>query len=182
MVLPHVSTFAFDIETTSVLYYATLIFSSSQLTKPYKAITKVSFPGFYQFSGVQHNRLHNPFLKMAAQLPSLKELTFTMHTAGTTTSALGERQMITLESTDPERARERVNMSLEEVVRRYELHGLFGCRGLRRVCIEYIDCQRTASFTGISHPVNLIRQIHTFLINGFALNGIHVVVELVRVA
>jgi hypothetical protein len=65
------------------------------------------FPGFYWFSGVAHNRLHNPYFQMLASLPNVEEVSFTVHTTGVTTSAFGEREMMRLEAVDPVRAKER---------------------------------------------------------------------------
>jgi hypothetical protein len=157
------------------------ILMSSELEDLYKAVTKVKFPGFHQFSGIAFNRVHNPYFEFSKELPGLIEMTFHMHFAGVTTSAFGERQMIALERTDPERARERVKMSLQDVVTRYELNGIFNCRYLRHVRIEYVECERDVVFTRIGHPVDVLWEVQAFIRDGFARMGMNVRVELVRV-
>jgi hypothetical protein len=44
---------------------------------------------------------------MFASLPNVEEVLFTMHTAGVTKSAFGEREMVRLEAFDPVRTKER---------------------------------------------------------------------------
>lgn len=172
----------FAISCTTDLHFAADMFASSQLPHLYHNVTKIAFPKLYWFSGVAHNRRHNPYFQMTASLPHLEELTFTLHTAGITTSCFGERQMVQLEATDPQRAKERKIMRLHDVVAKYELNALFACACLRRVRIEYIECEMTAFFTKVGNAVDLLHDIQAFLINGFAGHGLNVFVELARVA
>jgi hypothetical protein len=92
IVLPHVRTLTFTMSSTADLHFASDMLVSNQLPYVYHHITKIAYPQFFWFSGVAHNRRHNPYLQVASGLPELRELTFTLHTAGITTSAFGERQ------------------------------------------------------------------------------------------
>jgi hypothetical protein len=158
------------------------MFASSELPHLFRFVTKVAFPKFYWFSGVAHNRRHNPYFQMTASLPALEEISFALHTAGITTSCFAERQMIQLEASDPARAKERKVMCLQDVVQKYELNGLFACMRLRRVRIEYVHCEMTAFFTKAGSPADVLMGVQAFLINGFAGYGLDVFVELARVA
>jgi hypothetical protein len=89
--------------------------------------------------------------------------------------------MIALEQTDPVRAKERRVMRLEDVVGKYELHGLLGCASLRRVRLEYIDCDMTRFFTKVGDPADVLRDVVAWLLEAFGGMGREVVVELVRV-
>ncbi len=180
IVLPHVEKLTFVVASSSDMHFAGAMLKSEQLPQLYLAVRKLELPGFYWFSGVQHNRLHNPNVQMAQHLGNLRELTFKMHTAGITTSAFGERQMIQLEREGLERSKERRCLRLADVVAKYELDGLFECRCLRRICIQYIECEMTRHFCRVGNPVNILQGLQTRLIQGFARQGQQVMVELVR--
>jgi hypothetical protein len=180
IVLPHIRTLTFDIPSTADLHYTSDMLASNQLPFLYHHITKVAFPGLYWFSGVAHNRRHNPYMQVAKGLPELREITFTLHTAGITTSAFGERQMVQLETTDPVRAKERKAMRVQDVVYKYDLTGLFLCDKLQRIRIEYIECAMTAFFIKTGRPVDVLRDVQMYLTDGFVQHGKNVLVELVK--
>jgi hypothetical protein len=181
IVLPALSARTFVFTSTTDLHYASDIFARGEIPSVHQAVTRVAMPKFFWFSGVAHNRRHNPYFQVCASLPNLTAICFCLHTAGITTSRFGERQMIELEATDPVRAKERKTMSVPEVVEKYELNGLFRCLRLRRVRVEYIDCEMTRVFTKVGDVVVLLREVQAFLYAGFGGSGGEVVVELARV-
>lgn len=117
---------------------------------------------------------------MARNLANLGKITFRMHTAGVTTSAFTERQMIAMEAVDPMRAKGRRVMALQDVVAKYELATLLDCRSLTVIRIEYIDCEMTAHFTRVGSPSNVLRALQMWLIRQFAQMGRNIHVELTR--
>lgn len=181
MVLPYLRTKAFVIASTVELIHGAEIIKSPHLPALSENITKLTLPYFYYFSGVFHNRRHNPYFIFTSHLPHLEELSLRLHTAGLTTSAFGERLMIEIEQSDPERSKERKVIAAKDVIAKIEFNGLFACTALRRLRIEYIDCEMTAHFTKNGSVVELLREIQMFLINGFAALGRVVFVELVKV-
>jgi hypothetical protein len=181
VILARFRLFTFIISSTADLHFAAAMLAAPALPWAFHHITRVVFPKMYWFSGVAHNRQHNPFFVFASQLPLLAQLSFTLHTAGLTTSCFGERQMITLERSDPVRAKERKVKSLQDVVAQYDLGHLFLCPGLQRVRVEYISCEMISFFTRVGRPADLLREIQAFLVNGFAGHGLNVHVELVQV-
>jgi hypothetical protein len=181
VVLPAIRSFTFAVLSTTDLHYAADMFASSQLPNMFTSVTKINFPKLFWFSGVAHNRRHNPYFQMTASLPALEEICFTLHTAGITTSCFSERQMLQLEVTEPLRAKERKVMRLPDLVQKYEINGLFACQRVKYIRIEYIDCEMTAFFTKVGSVVGVLREVQTYLVNGFVQHGLNVLVELVRV-
>ncbi|KAF2622853.1 hypothetical protein BU25DRAFT_351439 [Macroventuria anomochaeta] len=180
-VLPYLSECTFVVASTADVTYGGNIFGSAALPHIYNAVTKVELPKFYWFSGVALNRYHNPYLQMCRNLPNLRELGIAMQTAGLTNQRWPERQIIALERTNPEAAKERIVLSLREVVHRYELDALFACAGLRRLRLEYIESAMTAYFCRVGNPVDVLQDVKTYLEQGFTQRGLQVIVELVRV-
>jgi hypothetical protein len=181
VVLAHIRTMTFVISSTADLHFATAMLAANTLPWVFHHITSVVFPQLYWFSGTSLDRPNNPYFMFAKELPLLNQLSFTLHTAGLTTSCFGERQMIALERTNPLRAKERKVKSLQDVVAQYDFGSLFLCANLQRIRIEYIDCEMTAFFTRVGRPVDVLRDIQIFLITGFADRGVEVFVELVKV-
>ncbi|KAH8712253.1 hypothetical protein GQ44DRAFT_776122 [Phaeosphaeriaceae sp. PMI808] len=179
-VLPVVRQMTFNMANTIDLHHASSMFASSELPSLYLNVTKIEFPHLYWFSGVADNRAHNPYFKMTASLPNLQQLTFTLHTAGITASRFSERYMLQLEATNPCRAKERKVMPLDEVVEKYELDALFACPRLDLVRIEFIECERTTFFTKVGNPMELLREVQSYVAQGFSRMGTNVLVELVR--
>lgn len=181
VMLPHITLYTFEVSSSSDLHFLANILSCRQLPLLHQAVTHVTFPGFYWFSGVAHNRRENPYFVLTKTLAGLQTISLRLHTAGITMSRFGERQMLKIEETDPECAKERKVMSLDDVVGKYELGGIFACLQLRRVRVEFIDCPRTRYFTRVGDPVGLLREIQMFLVTGCAQAGLNVVVELEQV-
>jgi hypothetical protein len=181
IVLPYVTTLTFTVESTTDCHYLALILASSQNPNLFKAITKISFTRFYWFTGVQHNRRHHPACEMMNTLPYLAQVSLRLHTAGITVSCYSEREMVAIEAHDPERAKARKVMHLPNIIAKYDLSALFSCRALRRVRIEYIDCEMTRFFTRVGDASDVLRDVQTFMRNGFFGVGLNVLVELVRV-
>jgi hypothetical protein len=180
-VIPYLSKCTFVFSSTADVTYGGSILGSAALPHIYNSVTKVELPKFYWFSGVALNRHHNPYFQMCRNLPNLREVALTMQTAGVTSSRFAERQMIALELTNPEATKERTVLSLQEVVHRYELNALFTCASLRHLYLEYIECAMTAHFCRVGNPVDVLREIESYLKQGFTKKGLEVVVELVRV-
>lgn len=180
-VLPYLSKCTFVVASTADITYGGSIFGSASLPYMYNAVTKMQLPKFYWFSGVALNRHHNPYLQMCRNLPNLRELSLTIQTAGLTSPRWGERQIISLENTNPEASKERLVLSLREVVHRYELDALFACASLRHLRLEYIESAMTAYFCRVGNPVNVLQQVKVYLVQGFSQRGLEMIVELVRV-
>jgi hypothetical protein len=181
IVLPYITTLTFTVDSTTDCHYLANILASGQNPNLFKAITKIAFPGFHWFTGVQHNRRHHPAMEMANTLPNLAQIALRLHTAGITVSCYSEREMVAIEAHDPERAKARKVMHLQDIIAKYELSALFSCRALRHVRIEYIDCGMTRFFTKVGNAGVVLRDIQTFISNGFFGVGLNVLVELVRV-
>jgi hypothetical protein len=180
-VLPYLAECTFVFSSTSDVLYGGSIMSSAALPHVYNAVTKVELPKFYWFSGVAANRNHNPYLQMCRNLPNLRELSFTMQTAAVTTHRFAERQIIALERTNPEAAKERMVLSLRDVVRRYEFDALFSCTSLRRLRMDYVESAMTTYFCRNGNPVAVLREVKTYLEQGFAQRNLEVSIELTRV-
>lgn len=180
-VLPYLSTCTFVVSSTADVTYAVNIFGSAALPHMYNAVAKLELPKFYWFSGVALNRYHNPYFQMCRNLPNLRELSLTLQTACLTNQRWPERQIIALELTNPEAAKERMVLTLREVVHRYEFNALFAYASLRRLRLEYIESAMTAYFCRVGNPVDVLRQIETYLKKGFAQKGLEVMVELVQI-
>jgi hypothetical protein len=181
-VLPYLSKCTFVIASTADVTYGGNIFGSAALPHIYNAVTKVELPKFYWFSGVAVNRHHNPYLQMCRNLPNLRELSLTMQTAGLTNQRWCEKQIVSLERTNPEAPKERIVFSLRETVHLYEFDALFFCYGLRRLRVEYIESAMTAYFCRVGNPAEVLRDVKTYLGQGFVQRGMQVAVELVRVS
>ncbi|KAJ4984393.1 hypothetical protein SVAN01_10100 [Stagonosporopsis vannaccii] len=180
-VLPFLSNCTFVISSTADIVYSGDIFGSAALPRIYSAVTKVELPKFYWFSGVALNRHHNPYLQVCGNLPNLHELSITFHTAGLTAPRWSDRQITTLEQNQPEAAKERILLSLREVVLRYELNAIFACVRLRRLRLNYIESKMTAYFCKVGIPLDVLEEISTYLGQGFSQRGLQVIVELVHV-
>lgn len=180
--LPHLTKCTFVFLSTADVTYGGSILGSAALPHIYNAVTKVALPKFYWFSGVALNRYHNPYMQMCRNLPNLRELNLTMQTAGVTSQRWPERQIIALESANPEAAKERIVLSTREVVHRYELNALFACASLQHLRLEYVESPMTAYFCRVGNPVDVLRDIKVYLEQGFIQRGLKVSVELLRVS
>ncbi|KAH3962336.1 hypothetical protein HBI38_181930 [Parastagonospora nodorum] len=181
VLLPHITLFTFEVSSSSDLHFLANMLSCRQLPLLHQAVTHVTFPGFYWFSGVAHNRRENPYFVLTKTLVGLQDISLRFHTAGITTSRFGERQMLAIEAVEPERAKERKVMRLDDVVDKYGLGGIFACPQLRRIRVEFIDCPRTRYFTRVGDAVLLLREIQMWLVTGCAQEGLNVLVELEQV-
>lgn len=177
-VLPYLSKCTFVFASTTDVTYGGSILGSAALPHIYNAVTKVELPNFYWFSGVALNRHHNPYLQMCRNLPNLRELSLTLHTAGLTNQRWAERQIPVLERNNPDAAKERIAISLQEAVHRYELDALFTCGGLRQLSIEYIESAMTAHFCKVGNPMDVVQSVKTYLEHGFAQRQLRVAVKL----
>ncbi|KAH7378365.1 hypothetical protein BKA66DRAFT_467140 [Pyrenochaeta sp. MPI-SDFR-AT-0127] len=161
VVLPYVRGLVFSVASTADIHFAGPMFGSEVLPQIYLAVTMLRF-------------------QMAAHLPNLRQISFTIHTAGITASAFSERQMIAIEANEPIRAKERRVMRLPDVVEKYNLRALLECRSLTAISIDYIDCERTAHFVRVGDPFNLVRAVQMWLVQEFTQMGQNVTVNLNR--
>lgn len=180
-VLPYISQCMFVIASTTDVTYSGDVFGSTALPHIYNAVTKVELPKFYWFSGVALNRHHNPYMQMCHNLPNLRELSLTFHAAGLTNQRWSERQVVALEQGNPEASMERILLSLQEVVHRYELDVLLACSSLRCLRLNYIKSDMTAYFCRVGSPLDILEELRRYVDKGFAQRNLPVVVELVRV-
>lgn len=181
-ILPYIAKCTFIVASTTDVTYCGNIFGSVALPNMYNACTKVELPKFYWFSGVCLSRPHNPYLEMCRNLPNLQELTLAMHSAGLTKQRWAERQITELERNNPEAAKERIKLSVREAVQSYELDALFACDSLRRLRIEYVESEMTAYFCKVGDPMDVLRDLKTYLEQGFVRQAMQVVVELVQIS
>ncbi|KAF3035649.1 hypothetical protein E8E12_001011 [Didymella heteroderae] len=179
-VLPYLSKCTFVFATTIDVTYGGSILGSAALPHIYNAVIKVELPKIYWLDGVALNRNHNPYLQMCRNLPNLRELGLTMHTAGLTNQRWAERQVIALERNNLEAAKERIVISLQEAVHRYELDALFACGGLRQLRVEYIESAMTAHLCKFGDPVDILQSVKTYLEHAFAQRQLQVIVELTK--
>ncbi|KAF3011128.1 hypothetical protein E8E13_011422 [Curvularia kusanoi] len=177
VVLPYVSECTVIIASTTDVTYAAAMFGSTALPDLYNAITKVELPGFYWFNGVDLNRQHNPYMQLLRRLPNLRELSFAMHPGGLTTQRWHEREMHEIEPTDPERAKERILRSPQQVINSYELDALFSCQSLHRLRLEYVESPIINHFCPSGNPEDILNNIKAYLQQGFATRSMQVTVE-----
>ncbi|KAF3042578.1 hypothetical protein E8E11_001552 [Didymella keratinophila] len=179
-VLPYLSKCTFVFASTADVTYGGSILGSAVLPHIYNAVIKVELPKFYWFGGVSLNRHHNPYLQMCRNLPNLRELNLTLHTAGLTNQRWAERQIHALERNNPDAAKERIVISLQEAVHRYELDALFTCGGLHQLRVQYIESALTAHFCKVGNPMDVVQSIKAYLDHGFAQRQMQVSVELTQ--
>lgn len=122
-VLPYVRLLTFTVGSTTDTFFIGKMLQS--LPDIDKNILKVDMNGFHWFSGITDNRDSNPFLALASNLPKLQEMAFTLHTSTVTDSRFGERQLLELEQTDPERSKEGRTRSVLNVVSRFGMESIF---------------------------------------------------------
>jgi hypothetical protein len=141
-------------------------------------ILRVDMNGFHWFSGVSDNRKSNPFIILASNLPSLREMSFTLHTSAITDSMWGERQLLELERTRPDKAKERRVITVAEVVGRYGMAQIFNSRALEHIRLVYIKSEMITPFIVQSTPEVVLADIRRRLVQGLKEHGREVVVEL----
>ncbi|KAF2822844.1 hypothetical protein CC86DRAFT_409623 [Ophiobolus disseminans] len=180
-VLPFLETLEFVIESTVDLQFATDMFRSPILPSLFEAITKVNLPGQHWLPGIGSNRSSNPYFQILMGLPRLQEVTFTMHNSSVTDSLYTERQMIDIERVDSLRSRNRKVLPLDIIVAKYGFADVFKCRALRRLRLEYIECERARFHTKNGSAAEVMGQLQVYFVNGFAAVQMNVFVELVKV-
>jgi hypothetical protein len=141
-------------------------------------ILKVDMNGFHWFSGVSGNRKSNPLMILASNLLSLREMSFTLHTSAITDSMWGERQLLELERTRPDKAKERRLRTVAEVVGRYDMAQIFNSRALEHIRLVYIKSEMITPFIVQGTPEVVLGNIRKWLMQGFKEHGREVVVEL----
>jgi hypothetical protein len=157
------------------------MFMSPVLPSLFEVVTKVNLPSQHWFSGVNSNRRCNPYFQVLTRLPRLESLTFTMQNASVTDSLFGERQMVDVERVDSLRSRGRKVLPVSLIVAKYGFADVFKCRGLCRLRLEYIECERALFFTKVGSAAELMQQLQAYFMDGFIRAGMVVHVELAKV-
>lgn len=85
-----------------------------------------------------------------------------------------------LERNNPDAARERILISLQEAVHRYELYALFSCGSLRQLRLGYIESAMTAYYCKFGSPMDVIRSMKSYLEHGLAERQMQVTVEIIK--
>lgn len=173
-VLPYLANCNFVVASTTDVTYLGEILASPALPDLRDAVTKLELPKFYWFSGIGSNRLHSPFMQLTRALANLQELTITIHPAGLTNHRWAEREMVAMERTDPEAAKERILLPVAEVVRFYEFEALFACAHLLHLHLKYIESPIVEYFCKTGHPVGVFNALKTHLEQGFTRNHMRV--------
>jgi hypothetical protein len=166
---------------TGDLHHAANIFVQDAYPDLWRSVARVSFPNFYYAFDLGKKKQRSPYFQMTASLPFLEELTIRFVTSSVTASRWSERQQNEYEHTDLRRSLEKKVLDFPTIVSSYELNGLFACRCLRHLRIEYIDCEWTAYHCTVGNPVQTLRDLQTHLIHGFASHNMTVHVALIKV-
>jgi hypothetical protein len=152
---------------SDVQYLKVFLRAEQRFPHVQRAVTKVSFPKFYWFSGVNSNRSQNPYIVTAAHMSYLEEITLGFHTAGLTCSVFGEKERMKLELTDLVKSKELRPLSCKDIVAKYGLLGLFACPRLQAVHLNCIDSDMVAYYCKTSNPTNVVHELAEWLKNEF---------------
>ncbi|KAL1794176.1 hypothetical protein ACET3X_007597 [Alternaria dauci] len=175
-VLPYIRLLTFTVASTTDTFFMGALLKA--LPGIANNILRVDMKGFHWFSGISDNRKSNPFMILASNLPSLEELSFTLHTSTITDSMWGERQLLELERTKPNKAKERRVRTVAEVVGRYGMEQIFRSSALEHVRLVYIKSEMVTPFVVQGKPEVVLENIRRWLVQGFKQHGRDVVVEL----
>jgi hypothetical protein len=175
-VLPYIRLLTFTVaSTTDTFFIGAMLKALPDLANN---ILKIDMNGFHWFSGVSDNRKSNPFIVLASNLPSLREMSFTLHTSTITDSMWGERQLLELERTNPAKTKERRVRTVAEVIGRYGMGQIFSSRALEHIRLVYIKSEMVTAFIVQGTPEVVLANMRNWLVQGFKENGREVVVEL----
>jgi hypothetical protein len=177
-VLPYIRLLTFTIaSTTDTFFIGNML---KVLPNVSKNVLQIDINGFHWFSGISQNRTKNPYLVLASQLKELKAMAFTLHTAAVTDSLFGERFLLELERTDPERAKQRRVRSVMDVTSRYGMGLMLDNKALERIRLVYIKSDMVAAYTVQGDPEDVLVKIGDWLVEGFRKQGQEVTVQLSR--
>ncbi|RYN60352.1 hypothetical protein AA0118_g6513 [Alternaria tenuissima] len=175
-VVPYIRLLTFTVASTTDTFFIGAMLKA--LPDIVDNILKVDMNGFHWFSGVSGNRKSNPLMILASNLPSLREMSFTLHTSAITDSMWGERQLLELERTRPDKAKERRVRTVAEVVGRYGMAQIFNSRALEHIRLVYIKSEMITPFIVQGTPEVVLANIRKWLVQGFKEHDREVVVEL----
>ncbi|KAG9190424.1 hypothetical protein G6011_08512 [Alternaria panax] len=175
-VLPYIRLLTFIVASTTDTFFIGAMLKT--LPDVINNIVKIDMNGFHWFSGVSDSRKSNPFMILASNLPSLRDMSFTVHTSALTGSMWGERQLLELERTNPDRAKERRVRTVAEVIDRYGMGQIFSSRALEHIRLVYIKSDMVTAFIVEGNPGLLLANLRNWLAQGFRDQGREVVVEL----
>ncbi|CAG5185715.1 uncharacterized protein ALTATR162_LOCUS11384 [Alternaria atra] len=175
-VLPYIRLLSFTVaSTTDVFFIGAMLIALPSLVN---SILKIDISGFHWFSGISDNRRSNPFMVLASNLPSLREMHLTLHTSMMTDSKWGERQLFELERTDPDQAKERRVRSVSEITGRYGMALIFRSSALEYIRLVYIKSEMVTAFVVEGNLEVVLTNLRNWLVQGFREQGREIVVEL----
>ncbi|OAL51555.1 hypothetical protein IQ07DRAFT_630407 [Pyrenochaeta sp. DS3sAY3a] len=172
-ILPFITTLMFRLDSVPDILFASVMLAAPSLPNLHTALTALSFPNFYWFAGVGDARPHNPFCQFAIHLPHLRVLELGLHTAGCT--------MARTTGGDEDAPQERRAMSSRDVVAKYELQALFGCRELRVLRMRYVECKIVKASCTEGDPVAVLQEMRGWIQEEFGKKGREVRVELLEI-
>jgi hypothetical protein len=181
IVLPYMRTVTFVMSSTGDVDHMRNILRQWQYPDLWRAMTKVSFPGFRWCDELAKKRRSSPYFAFMASLPALREITLRLTTAISVRSRWSELRQVNLEATDLALALERKTKALQEIIQGFELDSVFVCANLRLIRLEYMLCELTQYHTTVGDEMQMLRDIQIYLVNGFNPRGMNVRVELVEV-
>jgi hypothetical protein len=168
IVLQHVAGLLFVLESNPDITFFHKVLESPRFPAIHTAITKLAFPGFFWFSGIQLNRKMNPALALASELPNLQELTLRFNTGGLTISFYGEKERMEIERTgDLERSKLVRVKTLAEVSEFYDLCRIFECKAVKVIHLECIDSPHVRYFCRHEDPLKPFKEMESWMNQGF---------------
>ncbi|KAF2868250.1 hypothetical protein BDV95DRAFT_610212 [Massariosphaeria phaeospora] len=177
MVLPWVSTLIFEIESAADIswFHAFLTSAAGAAFHPY--ITRVQFPKFHWFSGINQSKTVNPSLEFSAWLPNLQEVTLRFHTAGLTISRWSEKVRIEKELAGDWPGSKQLKLrKLDNVVEFYDLPALFNCNELKIVHLECVDSLMVRGYLTHGNALTVFDEIAVWMRNEFHSRHRHITI------
>ncbi|PVH96818.1 hypothetical protein DM02DRAFT_631633 [Periconia macrospinosa] len=148
---------AVDLETLSKLI------KSSNIPRLDHAITSISLPKLFWFSGVRGSRTENETLEFLTELPALTHLQITLHTAGLTKAKWSEFQQNSIEQYDVVKSKQRVPLTVDEVVQFYDLQKICKYNHLRFLRIQCYDSAIVRQQTPSADPLAVFFELREWL-------------------
>jgi hypothetical protein len=131
-------------------------------------ITKIYFSGFYWFGGIGHNIKRNPMLALFDDLPNIKELGLTFHTAGLTASVHSERERLQLENTHQfDKSKQLKVMRQDQVGNKYGLQDILHLPKLRVLRLDCIKSRMVSTYCRASDPLSVFNDVGNWLKQGY---------------
>ncbi|KAF2743271.1 hypothetical protein M011DRAFT_489822 [Sporormia fimetaria CBS 119925] len=169
VVIPFIANCTFILKSTLDLNYLREALTSEHFPQAAQVVSKLVFPKFYWFSGVNSNRQSNPYMGFLLSLPNIEELTLTLHTAGLTAPMYTDAEVARMEARngDSELVRDLKVLTLKQIIAHYDLGRLLECNRLRVVNLQCIDSPMVAHFSKTADPVSVVVELVAHLEQGF---------------